>query len=84
MCNFIIRPIKSYATIDYYELRDGEKQKVVGSGDAVSVKYIVGNRVYCLPDQGDDDDDKLITIPMNVYTNIFSDKDPNKNTEKSK
>jgi hypothetical protein len=68
MCNFIIRPIKSYATIDVY---DENGNVVIRKGDSVDVKSIKGNNVIS----------GSFSVPVDVFVHTFSDKDPNKKSK---
>jgi hypothetical protein len=68
MCNFIVRPIKSYATIDLY---DESGDVIVRKGDSVEIKSIIGKNVV----SGD------FAVPLEVFVHSFSDKDPNKKSK---
>lgn len=68
MCNFIVRPIKSYATID---LHDENGDVIIRKGDSVEIKSIKGDKVV----SGD------FSVPLSVFVHSFSDKDPNKKSK---
>ncbi len=75
MCNFIIRPIKCYATVDIETVGEGEDLK---TGEVVTVKSVESNgRVVVVREN-----DKTAMIPMEVFVHTFSDKDPNKKESK--
>ncbi len=70
MCNFIIRPIKSYATIDV-TASDGQAIK---TGEFVEVTSVESDGTVNGKHMGNDP----VSFSMSVFTHTFSDKDPNK------
>lgn len=73
MCNFIIRPIKCYATVDIsLETYEDTQEPNIKCGDAVTVKSIASDGVVATDGNG-----TYFIIPMSVFTHSFSDKDPN-------
>ena len=78
MCNFIIRPIKSYATIDTKAYNDETKQwEDVKAGTEVTPKLVFAGAVYY-----DDKDGVERTINLSDYVHTFSSNDPNKKEKK--
>ena len=72
MCNFIIRPVTSFATIDIFE-ENGDK--IFEAGEKFEVSKLKGKYVLDKNDKG---------ILLEVYIHTFSLKDPNKKEEKKK
>jgi len=68
MCNFVIRPIKSYATIDLKAYNDATKQwEDVKRGTAIVPKFVFGSVVYY-----DGDDGAERTINLDDYVHVFT------------
>ncbi len=76
MCNFIIRPIKCYATVDIYEDAD---TPLINAGDSFEVTRIEGDEVV-----GNVNDTAGLAIPLHVFTHAFSNNDPNEKDQKAK
>jgi hypothetical protein len=76
MCNFIIRPIKCYATVDVNDDDSGSANPIV-AGEAFTVKSVTNGLVVLVRE-----DDALVNVPLEVYVHTFSDKDPNKKEKK--
>lgn len=85
MCNFIIRnTVKSYATVDYFEekdVNDGEQTESIKAGEPVEVVAIHNDDVFVLVNG---DKEKPVTVPLNTFVHMFSDKDPNKKEKTDK
>lgn len=78
MCNFIIRPIKSYATVDLFLQSAPGVTTRLYAGEYVTVKEVDQHGVVLASPSGENFEDKeLVWIPMNVFVHVFSDKDPN-------
>jgi hypothetical protein len=74
MCNFVIRPVKSFCTIDIYS----EPTKVlIKAGDSFTVSHIEGDTVV-----GDVNGTAGLAVPLSVYIHSFSLKDPNAKEKK--
>ena len=65
MCNFVVRPIKSYATVDVIVAK-----KTIKRGDVVTVKDVSdkGVGVY----EGGTAIGSVIHIPIDVFTHAFT------------
>lgn len=81
MCNFIIRPIKCYATVDINtsQVQSGSINEVK-AGDALTVKEVTDRSMVVLVR----DDDTIVNIPMETFIHVFSDKDPKEEKKDSK
>ena len=82
MCNFIIRPIKSYATVDTKAYNDKTKTwEDVPLGTVVVPKQVFGGNVFY-----DVEDGTERCINLEDFIHVFSDKDPKekKKSDKSK
>ncbi len=68
MCNFIIRPIKSYATVDI-SLEAGENNDIsqIERGDAVQVSHVVPEGVVVRKD-----DKTTHVVPLSVFVHVFT------------
>lgn len=72
MCNFVIRPIKSYATVDYAEMKGvngGEQNEVIKRGEYITVKYVTGDDVF---GHLNGDESKPVTIPVSIFVHSFT------------
>lgn len=76
MCNFIIRPIKCYVTVDL-NLSDSGSANPINAGDPLTVKEVNDTQVVLVRDN-----DTVVNVPLEVFVHTFSDKDPNKKEEK--
>lgn len=81
MCNFIIRPIKCYATVDITSTKDiSESANDIKQGDELTVKEVHNGYVVLVRKN-----DTVVNVSMETYIHTFSDKDPNaKKENKSK
>lgn len=87
MCNFIIRPIKSYATVDVYIATTENSETLLKLGEFVTPKSVDGSGVVMAKVSGENfekDKDDLAFIPMSLFTHVFSNNDPNKKEDKKK
>ena len=72
MCNFVIRPIKSYATVDYFEeksVNGGEQTELVKRGEFVEVRGIHVNDVFGFLNG---DKENPVTIPLESFIHGFT------------
>ncbi len=72
MCNFIIRPIKCYATVDVNEGSSGSANPIK-AGEAFTVKEVVDGSVVLVREG-----DTVVNVPLTTFVHTFSDKDPSK------
>ena len=85
MCNFIIRPIKSYATVDVMASKvvadvipTTFENYIIKQGTSFDVKRVDGGFVY-----GNVDEFKSeVAINLSDMVHTFSDKDPSKKDDK--
>lgn len=78
MCNFIIRPIKCYATVDVsLEKFEKTEDSDIKAGDALQVTTVCADGVVATDGNG-----TYFVIPVDVFTHTFSDKDPSKKESK--
>lgn len=66
MCNFIIRPIKSYATVDIVSL---DETATVKHGDYIDVKQIQGGAVVGYLNG---DDSVEVSVPLATFVHTFT------------
>lgn len=72
MCNFIIRPVKCFATVNL----SGEGEPVyIKAGDAFEVDRIEGRYVISKDD---------VSVPLDIFIHSFSLKDPNEKKKEEK
>lgn len=64
MCNFVIRPIKSYATVDYSQT----DEVLVKRGEYVDVTEVVGNFVLGTVNG---DTERNVEIHLSQFVHIF-------------
>lgn len=76
MCNFIIRPIKCYATVDI-ESSDNVGANPVEAGEAFTVRKVKDGGVILVRDN-----DTVVNIDLATFVHTFSDKDPNEKAKK--
>ena len=69
MCNFVIRPVKYYATVDIV----GENVEVY-EGECFQVTSINGNAVRVTAVEPKNGEDYSTEIPVSVFIHAFSDK----------
>lgn len=71
MCNFIIRPIKCYVTVDI-ALEAGENNDIaqLECGNEVEVSHVVPEGVVVRKDK------QTFIVPLEVFVHTFSDKKP--------
>ena len=69
MCNFVIRPIKSYATVDLMgmDTEDQETKVLIKRGESLDVKVVIGQEVA-----GELEDGKALSIPLSVFVHTFT------------
>ncbi len=78
MCNFIIRPIKCYATVDVISTNgESESANDIKAGEAFTVKSVVDGKVTLVREN-----DAVVYVPVSTFVHTFSDKDPNKKDSK--
>ncbi len=87
MCNFIIRPIKSYATVDVAASKVVSNKVpvsfeniVIKQGSTFDVKRVDSGYVYGLL-EGEESE---VCVNMDDFVHTFSNKDPNAKEEKKK
>lgn len=67
MCNFIIRPIKSYCTVDILGFNKGKAEVIVKRGDSVLVKLVNEKDVAA-----EFEDGSAVSIPINTFIHSFT------------
>lgn len=78
MCNFIIRPIKCYATVDI-ESDNSDSMNPIKAGDAMTVKGVYNDQVTLVRDN-----DTIVRVDISTFVHTFSDKDPNEKKDSKK
>lgn len=63
MCNFVIRPIKSYATVDLHN----QAGLLVNRGDYLEVTHVLDNNVV-----GKLNGDKQIEVGLRTFVRVFT------------
>jgi ribosomal protein L2 len=80
MCNFIIRPIKCYATVGIVSTNgESESANDIKAGEELTVSKVVDGKV-CLVRQSD----AVVYVPMETFVHTFSDKKPEAEKQKAK
>lgn len=78
MCNFIIRPIECYATVDIVSTNhESESANDIKAGEKLTVSKVVDGKV-CLVREGE----TVVYVPMATFVHTFSKNDPNKKEDK--
>ena len=77
MCNFIIRPIDCYVTVDY---KSDDSTTELETGQKVKVKHVTPYNVVVVA-KNIAKENYEVSVPTEVFVHIFSDKDPSKNNK---
>lgn len=84
MCNFIIRPIKSYVTLPVYAFHEDEVSgsELLEVGAVFTPSYVGHSERNDAVVYGKLENGNVVGIELDVFIHTFSDKDPNKKDSK--